>query len=730
VSSKDDGKIHELSSLVGIEPEYYDNWGNRHTTSVETKTAILSAMGIEDAEAELKTRQLHPWNRLIEPVMVVSVNDQPASIPVYFPLPEGSERGVSIQFGFRDENGALEEGILSGIRPSDTRHIEEIRHVKVDLPNRQDRPLGYYTLTVRCRIHSEEISGSMRLIITPDNCYMPEHNTWGISINLYALRSQKNWGCGNLTDLDHFVTWVDKELCGGFVGINPLHVIPNRMPYGISPYSSTSRLYRNFIYLDMENVLNTSPEGRTLLSDPKFNRKLEQLRNYDLIDYEGVSAVKLEALRTAFLVFHDVHIKNRTKEAEEFEEYVKSEGTALKSYATFMALEEYLRKENQGLFRWQDWPRKYRDPQSSAVKEFQTSNSLDVLFYQYIQWQVDKQLSKVAESAKNMAVGLYNDLAVGSAGEGSDAWSYPEVFAFGLAAGAPPDAFNMNGQNWGFPPLIPEILRESGYELFIKTIRHNLQYAGALRIDHALGLFRLFWIPEGMMPHEGTYVRYPYEELFRIIALESVRNKAVIISEDLGTIGEEVREALQRFGMLSYRLFYFERDWTTRTFLPPDAYPEMALTAVTTHDLPTLRGFWLGRDIDVKTELNLYPNDDARVFDIETRRKDKELMISTLKKHLQWEPDKKSVTDNEISQELFLAIHAYLARTPCRMVAVSLDDVISVLDQQNMPGTIDTHPNWRQKTPVDTSTIFGEKLAHSLASMFKQEGRSSTPCNK
>lgn len=722
MSNKDE-TVHELSGLLGIEPHYYDNWGHKHVTSLKTKKALLRAMGIEDVQDALRQMKLKPWDRLMEPVTVVSEIEQPPVIPLYFPLPDGREKDVVLSYSIEDESGNIQEHLLEGVTPAATRDIEGVRFVKVEIHNETGRPPGYYSLRVKCSTPGGEHTGSMKLIVAPRKCHCPSGRTWGISTNLYSLRSRRNWGCGDLSDLRAFVRWTGKELGGGFVGINPLHAIPNRMPYGISPYSPTSRLFRNFIYLDMQSVLENSGEGRRLLEDPEFKARLEDLRGRDLIDYENVASLKLDALKTVFEDFKTNHIDKDTSEAEDFKAYVKSRGKALEDFATFMALEEHLRMENQGLYRWQDWPEEYQDPEAPAVIEFREDYASNVMFYQFIQWLIKKQLQEVSDLAGDMPVGLYNDLAVGSSGEGSEAWSFKDVFAFGVTAGAPPDAFNMNGQDWGFPPFIPGALRESGYELIIKTIRHNLQHAGALRIDHALGLFRLFWIPEGMTPHEGTYVRYPYEDLLGIIALESVRNQCVIIAEDLGTIGEEVRDAIYRFGMLSYRLFYFERDWPNRTFLPPEAYPGMALTAVTTHDLPTLNGYWAGRDIEVKEKLNLYPDESAHLNDIETRNQDKQLMLNALKDFLPEGISPEAEPASTMTPELCLSIHKFLAQTSCLMVAVSLDDIMAVKDQQNMPGTIDQHPNWRQKAPVGLVELFRSRQARELARMFKQEKR-------
>jgi 4-alpha-glucanotransferase len=719
----EDDIIEELAALLGIEPEYYDNWGGKHVTSPEVKTAIIRSMGIGDPAAYLADLRLRPWNRLIDTAMVVSVNDQPQDIPIHLPLDEGMEAETFLKWHIEDESGNREAREFKRLRPADSTTIDGTRHVRIDLPNETDREMGYYTVEVTCSTPASEFSGTMKLIITPDRCYPPGIRTWGISLNLYSIRSGRNWGVGDLTDLRNIIGWTAKDLGGDFIGINPLHAIPNRMPYGISPYSSTSRLYRSFLYIDVERLLKGTPDGEKLLRDPGFRKDIDSLRDTELINYEKSASVKRRALRTAFSAFKKGHIAPGSREAGDFNDFMDEEGPTLENFATFMALEEHLREKNEVLYSWQDWPAEYQSPVSPAVEEFKNGHRDDILFYQYVQWLLDRQLREAQEAAGDMLVGIYQDLAVGSSGEGSDAWSFPEVFALGVTTGAPPDAFNLNGQDWGFPPFIPHKLRESGYELFIQTIRKNLRYSGALRIDHALGLFRLFFIPGGMSPEGGTYVRYPAEDLLRIISLESVRNRTVIIAEDLGTIGEEVREALSEHGMLSYRLFYFERDWNTYTFLPPQAYPEMAFTAVTTHDLPTVYGYWAGRDIEVKKELGLYPDEEAPVRDTGDRKRDRQFMLDVLSDCLSEGFPRDAGLVPAMTPELSLAIHRFLAQTPCMLVSVSLDDVIAVVDQQNMPGTIDTHPNWRQKSPLELEELFARQVFHDLDVMFGEETR-------
>ncbi len=750
------GLINELADLCGIVPEYWDIFGNKHTVPIETQKAVLRTMKLnldseENIRKEIVDLKTRPWNGFIEPVKVVSANNQPLTIPIYIPIEEGKESELSISWSFENESGQRDEFILEGnsITVSDQRRINGRRYIKTDLKDKGDRNIGYYTVSSLCKTPETEISGKSRVIITPDTCRLPaelEHGkTWGLSVNLYSIRSFSNWGSGDFGDLKKLVEWIS-DLKGGFVGINPLHAIPNRKPFGISPYSPVSRLYKNFIYLDIENI----PEVKELMAHEKgIQDSLNELRKEDLIDYEKVASLKEMLLRHSFEVFYEklmlcnvipaeagIHAPSLQKQGtiqeeldsclrgndriEEFRRYITEEGENLEYFSTYMAL---YREFGEG---WHEWPEEYRNPSSNAIKEFRKANEKEMLFYSYIQWLIDKQLEDISLQAERlgMSIGIYHDLAIGSIGGGSDAWNFQNIIADEIDLGAPPDDFNPTGQNWGFPPLVPERLKESGYEFFIQTIRKNMQHFGALRIDHALGMFRQFWIPKGMPASQGAYIKFPSEDLLRIIALESVRNKTMVIAEDLGTIGENVRETLSRFSMLSYRLLYFERNYPDPSFTPPERYPEMALCAVTTHDLPTIYGWWFGRDIEIKKRLNMYPDENAWQQHINDREKDKKLLLEALKAQGILSPNSELQTPNLVTPDLCLAIYEYLARTPCKLIAVSLDDAIGTLDQQNMPGITDSYPSWMQKTSMTLEQMISDKWFSDLAEMFKRNSYS------
>lgn len=732
---KQDELILELSALCGIVPEYWDIFGTKHVTTIETRKAVLRAMGfdidsMDDLLREIRERTSRPWKDLVEPVHVLSVNAQPLAIPVYIPIDREKESALTISWCLENEEKTYENKnftVVSGadLRISETRRIDGLRYIKLLLVDPAPKAIGYYTFRAEFRHPEKVFPGSSdslhvrsRVILTPDSCYIPpeleEGKAWGLSINLYALRSEKNWGAGDFADLRHVVRWLAGAR-GSFVGINPLHAIPNTAPFGVSPYAPLSRLYKNHIYLDIERIpeVAESSELQKFISSGRFRFQLDKLRREKVIDYEAVAALKEKAIRKAFNFFLKKHLAGETERGMDFRSYLSGEGRDLELFAVFMALQNYMRRK-KNVYSWRDWPDEFQHADGEAVTRFKKMHSREVLFYQYVQWLIDGQLRalRIETEKLRMKIGLFFDLAVGSVGGGSDAWSHREVMAHGANVGAPPDDFSPDGQKWGFPSLIPEKMKESGYELFIRTIQKNMKYGGAIRIDHALGLFRTFWIPDGLSPRDGAYVRQPSEDLLRIIALESVRNRTMVIAEDLGTIGDNVREALKRYRMLSYRLFYFERNYPDPSFLSPDKYPEMALCAVTTHDLPTIYGYWRGRDIEIRNTLAGGSSEGSHKR-MHERERDKKLILSALRSQGLFPDDREAITD--MTPDLCLAIYRYLARTPCKLLLVSLDDVIGTLDQQNLPGTLDEHPNWIQKTPVSLETILNDRRLSDLA---------------
>ncbi len=732
MDNRHDLLINELASACGIIHEYWDIFGNRHTASLESKKRVLQAMGLDCSSEDSMGRQIEElkvlrWSRLLQPVYVATVNELPLKIPVSIQIDGEGQGAINLCWSicpkgnnkepYREEinnPSIVEENSISG-----KRYIKTLFTLS-NTPEGHPLSFGYYDLKVTVTIGKKRQGATSRVIITPTQCYIdPTHwggkDLWGLSINLYSLRSANNWGVGDLTDLARCVKEIYK-LGGAFVGINPLHAITNQPPYGISPYSPISRLFMNFIYLDLNKV-----EGfHRLPMSEDMQQKIELLRGRKLIDYKAVAELKIEVLERLFEDFYKNHIKKESKEAAIFRDYIEEQGEKLQLFALYCALAEDQGKKasKDPLYSWRNWDKSYHRIDSKETITFKERHKERVLFYCYVQWQIERQLVDVYEESKPMGIGIYNDLAVGSIRDGFDEWLYQGLFASKANAGAPPDDFNPAGQDWGFPPFNPLALRENAYEPFIECLRSNMRYAGALRIDHALGLFRMFWIPSGSKPSEGVYVQYPWEDMLKIIALESHLNRTVVIAEDLGTITDQARDALRRFQMLSYKLLYFQRNYPDPSFTMPEHYPDHALCTVTTHDLPTLSGFWAGRDIELRNQLSLFSSRENYIATLKDRERDRHLLIDALiaKGIL----PKGHPVPQDMNTELMTAIYEFLALSRSKLLALSLDDLMGTMDQQNMPGTVEEYPCWIQKTPLLIEDFLRSEVMLRMSLMLKR----------
>jgi len=734
--------IDELAQRCGIEAEYTDNAGQVHVTSRETKQLLLQAMGLKlDSLAELQQavadRRQRPWNRLLEPVVVWFQSAGPPLCNLYLPLPEGQLPGhLAIHWQLEDEADQVEQGQIQGpeLKLIETRLVEGQNYGRLELPLPGNLALGYYELRVEVRTLDQNLTGRTRLIMAPDQAYVPPAlaaggRTWGLIFPLYALRREHGWGVGDFGDLLAMVDWAGSELQAGLIGLNPFNTLTNRYPEDVSPYSPSSRLFWSMIYLDLEAIpeLADCPAAQALLAQPSFQAERERLNQADQVDYASVFNLKRRFLKLLFDTFgerHGLPEQPRTARGQALASYIAQEGQPLQTLALFQSLADHWQQQGHNFYSWSEWPPEYQHPDHAAVQAFARRHPREILFYQYVQWLVEEQLQRVVKRADDLAlpVGLYPDLALGVYPGGHDTWSYQDQFALPMEIGAPPDAFNPQGQNWQLPPLIPERLRETGYQLFIDTLQKSCRPAGALRVDHVMGLFRLFWIPQGKSPAAGAYVRYNWEELLGVLALESVRHQTLIIGEDLGTVPGYIRETLAREQIFSYRLFYFERTANGR-FCAPEDYPALALASTTTHDLPTLAGYWTGRDIEVRERLGLYSHPDLADQDRQERQLDKGRILELLATHNLLPPGcpREPQALPELSDDLRWAILSLLAQTPCRLLALNLEDVFGGLDQQNFPGTIHEYPNWRLKMPWSVEQMRRSPQARRLAALMADQ---------
>ena len=719
--------LDRAARLWRIDPEYWDIWGRKHITSDETKRAILQGLGvraetIESLRAAIETRRHKEWTRLAPPCLVVTENNA-VELPLRLPA-ELSRETVCAEI--HEETGAIHplEFALDGYPESSSEDLDGRRYVRKKVPLPAGLPLGYHDVHVALG----SLQQVTRLIVAPARAYAHPKlanggKAAGIALALYGIRSERNWGCGDLRDLHGVVDWIADDAHASFIALNPLHAIYNRRPYNTSPYLPECIFYPNYLYLDVESIADfqKSPRAQRLWSQPATQRQLAALRDSEYVEYEQVSAWKLRFLKLAFAEFLHEYQAGSAR-ALQFRQFLKDEGDLLERFATYCALDEYLHGRNPDLWTWPDWPAPYQDPDSTETQAFRKKHWRLFLFYCYAQWQLSMQLTAAQAYARQrgLSIGLYHDLALATDRFGADLWAQRPFFASGCRVGSPPDDFAPKGQDWGFPPPSSEEHRENGYRLFTESIRKNCRYGGALRIDHVMRFFRLFWIPGGAEATDGAYVRENYEHLIRILALESVRQKVVIIGEDLGTVEPFVRETLDGFGILSYRLFYFEKRPDGK-FKNYSEYPERALVSSTTHDLPTLAGFWIGEDIEARRRAGMFPDDAMYRRQVAERGLEKQKVLDLLHS-LNLLPafvPTSAALMPEMTGELHNAVIGFLALTPSQLLAVNQEDLTKEIAQQNLPATTWQYPNWSRKMKYTLEQLRTEPVARDFVAMFR-----------
>jgi 4-alpha-glucanotransferase len=535
-----------------------------------------------------------------------------------------------------------------------------------------DLPLGYHEIRPR------DGGPPRRLIVAPGRCHLPDgFRVWGWAAQLYALRSRGSWGIGDLADLRQLAEWSRAALGAEAILLNPLHAVLPLLPQEASPYFPSSRRYRNPLYLRVEEVPGAADLGVELSRLAAQGRALDNERR---IDRDAVFRLKMSALES-------VWARADPGDAA-LARYRAREGQGLEEFATFCALAE---RHGSG---WGRWPAEHRHPASPAVARFAAQHARRIAFHAWLQWQLDEQLARAGQALR-----LVTDLAIGFDGQGADAWAWQDVLAQGVTVGAPPDEFALEGQDWGLPPFIPHRLRAGGYQPFVETVRAGFRHAGGMRIDHVMGLFRLFWVPAGVTARGGAYVRYPTDDLLAILALESERARAPVVGEDLGTVAPGVRERLAAEGILSTRVLLFEP--------MPSAYPTLSLAAITTHDLPTVRGLWTGSDLREQQQIGLAPN-VAGTASLRAR-------LGELTR----------LGPEATAEATTLVLHRRLSEAPSAVIVATLDDALGVAERPNLPGTTSTQrANWALALPVPLEDIQQDPGVQTLAGILRRPVRS------
>ena len=699
----------ELAEAFQIATDYWDWKGEHVIVASETIIKVLGGLGVDastpaSAWHALAERHREPWTRMLPPFLALRQH-RTASVWVHV------SHGDPVEVWIDEETGGRRDHIRQLENWTPPREIDGrwVGEATFEVPG--DLPLGYHTLRARSNDHES----SMPLIITPAWLGFPERmgdrRAWGVATQLYSVRSAQSWGVGDFTDLEDLAVWSAAEHGGDYVLVNPMHAAEPVPPMEPSPYLPSSRRFANPLYLRVERV----PEYALANNDQrtKINKRRDKLVvDFDPaapIDRDGSWKAKRKALSILFSV------PRTAGRQTSFDAYRRREGVGLQNFATWAVLAKHHGP------RFPEWPEGLQHPDSPAVSQFQHDHAREIEFECWLQWLIDEQLASAQNAGRRagMGLGIMHDLAVGVHPAGADAWSLQDTYAKGMAVGAPPDPYNQNGQNWTQPPWRPDQLAETAYAPFRQMVATILRHAGGIRVDHVIGLFRLWWIPDGSGPTEGTYVRYDHEAMIGILALEAHRAEALVVGEDLGTVEPWVRDYLRERGILGTSILWFEFEWDAGGApLRPEWWREYCLASVTTHDLPPTAAYLAGDHVRLRDELGVLTR--SLEEELEADEKDRQAWLDNLR-------DLGVLAEGADVEETIRALHRYLTWTPSRLLCLSLADAVGDRRAQNQPGTIDEYPNWRvpltgpDGSPVMLEDVFRSERAASLAAVFSPE---------
>lgn len=664
--------------LVG--DHYHDALGMERIVPAATREAFIAALSTGEPEG------------IAAPVRILR-EGEPLAIDVTLAAEHWDEL---LLWTISDERGAVRAGTVAlrdaPVLRSMQRGGTTFDTRRVTLP--VTALTGAFRLTLDVRTYGH---AGIDMIVTPPRAFLPPESArcWGIAIQLYTLRSSRNWGIGDFGDLQR-VCEIAANAGATLIGINPLHASHRSDPEAASPYAPTSRRFLNWLAIDVEAL----PEAQ----DPDVQHyiasvagDLAALRAKPFVDYTAVANVKAPALKLCFAELSG-------ERTEAFAAFVAAGGEALRRFAIHEALVVRYGRDPGA------WPAELRHGERAAIKAFARTEARAIEFSMYLQWCASEQLHQVSVAAKARGVFLYRDLAVGVESGGAEAWAAPE-YVVDASVGAPPDLLNMQGQDWGLPPVSPTALGHDTYAAFAALIGDNMRDAGALRIDHAMSLMRLFWIPRGGRPADGAYVTYPFDDLLGMLVRESIRSHCIVIGEDLGTVPPGFRDRMTANNILSYRILLFERD-ADGGYLPPEAYPELALAATGTHDLPPLAGWLESDDIALHERLRLIDGNTAT-----QQRGARERDVARLRDALRAAGDLGEETETEA---VVLAAYRYLARSPARIVMLRIEDALGERAPVNIPGTNTEYPNWRRKLRDDLDAIASDGRLERFARTLRE----------
>ena len=712
--------IDALAELCGIPGHYADAAGNRVTIETEFKINALNAMGFNtsselEIQASIDNLLRKQWSLLVPLVHVAHIG-QSFTLPIQ--VDEQQRNDTLAGEIVLEDSGLIPLHIdLAALTAIDHLNLDDKERVRLIYPLPDDLPEGYHQLSLTNGSHQQQC----RLIVAPPTCYEPgilsseqpgaTEKVWGASIQLYTLRSENNWGIGDFSDLKQLATHLGRQ-GADIIGLNPIHSLYIENPLHCSPYSPSSRNFINPLYIDVTAIpaFHESPTIEQAVARKEFQQKLQNARDSSQVEYDQVAELKLSVLHMIFDHFEKNDYAHQSYRSADFGHFCEEKGKDLSMQATYEALFEHFRANDMNNWGWNCWPSDYHDPQSSFVTAFAKEAKKRIRFYMFLQWLAELQLAEAQQAAVNagMRVGIYRDLAVGVDRGGADVWAHRNAYVLNASVGAPPDTVAPQGQNWGLPPFNPVQLHEQAYQPFIAMINANMSHCGALRIDHVMGILRLWWCPPDSGADEGVYVTYPLQDLLGIIKLESQRRKCLIFGEDLGTVPAEIESALPQAHCYSNEVVLFSR--INDHFLVPENFKKRALTCVSNHDIPTLKAWWNCNDLDLRHQLGIYDYERTEREKI-ARHSDKLALLKTLQYIGEMphgiNPD--DITTLAYSRDLMEKIHYYLGKTASKIVVIQLEDLLQLDTPVNVPGTSSEYRNWSRKLTWNILDIFADK---------------------
>jgi 4-alpha-glucanotransferase len=715
-----DSLLDQLARQRGLGDAYHNYRGDLLYITPATKNAILAAMGCSTTDAAAVERALreHAAARLgslLPPVAVVHPHRVAATIAVPADQLDCALDWQIILDGGRRVSGRVQAGALREIERGE---VECRWWTRRELPLPVDLEHGYHSLHVTV---AGGASAECALLVAPLPCFEPQvlrdgARLWGVALQLYTLRSAQNWGIGDFGDLAAVVRSCAQQ-GAAFIGLNPLHALFPGNPWQFSPYSPSSRLFLNVLYIAVEQLpeFAACAEARAIVLAEDFQAELTRLRATPNVDYAGVTRAKLPVLKLLFAHFRREQSNQAAQRSTRFRAYLAERGEALRLHALHDAIDEHLRAAHgDSCWGWPVWPEEMRDPAQPGVEAFAQAHEESVEFHAWLQWLADDQLGEAQSLGRGlgMPIGLYGDYAVGVNPSGSETWANQVLYRKGAGVGAPPDALALKGQDWGIPPQDPNVLVAEQYRPFRNLIAANMRHFGALRLDHVMALFRQWWVPAGLGATAGGYVHYPLDDLMSVLALESERHGCLVVGEDLGTVPPEMSQAMNDRSVYSYRVLLFEKHGDGR-FREPGEYPRRAIATVTTHDLPTLNGYWSASDIELRRRLALYPSDELRLQVLEERVRDRAALLAALAA-AGLQVTGCDASSSSYSPELSRAIHVFLARSAAALVVLQAEDLIGMPHPVNVPGTSDEHANWQRKMSCDLDELFSRESVRGL----------------